>query len=85
MRHIASLALAFALFAAPAALAADCAGHAAKASCCSKKEGAASADKKCDPATCKEGKDCTKCTPEQKAKCCASGDKKAEAPKPAKG
>ena len=86
MRQIASLALALALFAAPAALAAVCAGHdQAKSACCEKKEGAANAAKKCDPATCKDGKDCTKCTPEQKAKCCASGDKKAAAPQPAKG
>jgi hypothetical protein len=82
MRQIASLALAFALFAAPAALAADCPDHAAKASCCAKKEGATAADKKCDPATCKDAK---KCTPEEKAKCAASCDKKAEAPKAPKG
>ena len=83
MRKIASLALAFALFAAPAALAGPtCAGHAEKSACCAKKDGATNADKKCDPATCK---DCKKCTPEEKAKCCASGEKKAEAPKPAKG
>ncbi len=85
MRSIASLALALALVAAPAALAAsghDCAGHEkAKAACCAKKDGAAAADKKCDPATCKDAK---KCTPEEKAKCCASSEKKAEAPKPAK-
>ncbi len=81
MRQIASLALAFALFAAPAALAADCAGHADKASCCAKKEGATAADKKCDPATCKDAK---KCTPEEKAKCAESCAKKAEAPKPPK-
>ena len=68
MRQIASLALAFALFAAPAALAADCAGHASKTTCCAKKEGATAADKKCDPATCKDSK---KCTPEEKAKCAA--------------
>jgi hypothetical protein len=77
MRQIASLALAFSLFAAPAALAADCAGHASKATCCAKKEGATAADKKCDPATCK---DCKKCTPEEKAKCAAEAAKKAEAP-----
>lgn len=77
MRQIASLALAFALFAAPAALAADCAGHAAKTTCCSKKDGATNADKKCDPAACK---DCKKCTPEEKAKCAAEAAKKAEAP-----
>jgi hypothetical protein len=81
MRQIASLALAFALFAAPAALAADCAGHADKASCCAKKEGATAADKKCDPATCKDSK---KCTPEEKAKCAADAAKKAEAPAPPK-
>ena len=77
MRQIASLALAFALFAAPAALAADCAGHASKSTCCAKKEGAGTADKKCDPATCKDAK---KCTPEEKAKCAAEGAKKVEAP-----
>lgn len=77
MRQIASLALAFSLFAAPAALAADCAGHAAKASCCTNKEGATTADKKCDPATCKDSK---KCTPEEKAKCATEAAKKAEAP-----
>ena len=81
MRQIASLALALALFAAPAALAADCAGHAAKATCCAKKEGATNADKKCDPATCKDAK---KCTPEEKAKCAEACAKKAEAPKPPK-
>lgn len=81
MRQIASLALAFSLFAAPAALAADCAGHADKATCCAKKEGTATADKKCDPATCKDAK---KCTPEEKAKCAESCAKKAEAPKPPK-
>lgn len=81
MRQIASLALAFALFAAPAAFAADCPGHADKATCCSKKEGTTAADKKCDPATCKDAK---KCTPEEKAKCAESCAKKAEAPKPPK-
>ena len=80
MRQIASLALAFALFAAPAALAADCPGHAGKEACCAKKEGVA-ADKKCDPATCKDAR---KCTPEEKAKCAESCAKKAEAPKPPK-
>ena len=79
MRPIASLALAFALFAAPAALAADCPGHPEKTACCAKKEGATAADKKCDPATCKDSK---KCTPEEKAKCAESCAKKAEAPKP---
>lgn len=87
MRQIASLALALALIAAPAALAGPtCAGHAAKKACCTKAEGAA--DKKCDAAACKDCKDCKdcgKCTAEQKAKCCSSGDKKAEAPKPAQG
>lgn len=86
MRQIASLALAFALLAAPAALAGPtCAGHAEKAACCSKKEGAA---KKCDAPACKDCKDCKdcgKCPAEQKAKCCSSGEKKAEASKPAKG
>lgn len=77
MRQIASLALAFSLFAAPAALAADCAGHASKTTCCAKKEGATAADKKCDPASCKDSK---KCTPEEKAKCAAEAAKKAEAP-----
>jgi hypothetical protein len=77
MRQIASLALALALFAAPAALAADCAGHASKTTCCAKKEGAATAEKKCDPATCKDAK---KCTPEEKAKCAASCQKKSDAP-----
>jgi len=77
MRHIASLALALALFAAPAALAADCPGHADKASCCAKKEGTTAADKKCDPATCKDAK---KCTAEEKAKCAGSCQKKADAP-----
>jgi hypothetical protein len=81
MRQIASLALAFALFAAPAALAADCPGHAAKAACCAKKEGAAADARKCDPATCKDAK---KCTPEEKARCAESCAKKAEAPKPPK-
>lgn len=81
MRQIASLALALALFAAPAALAGPtCAGHASKAACCAKKEGAA-ADKKCDPATCKDQK---KCSPEEKAKCAEACAKKAEAPKPPK-
>ena len=81
MRQIASLALAFALFAAPAALAGPtCAGHADKAACCAKQD-AAAADKKCDPATCKDAK---KCTPEQQAKCSASCAKKTEAPKPPK-
>ena len=83
MRKIATLALAIALFAAPAALAGPtCAGHAEKAACCAKKDGATNSDKKCDPATCKDAK---KCTPEEKAKCAASCDKKAAAPKPAKG
>ncbi|MFN7988577.1 MAG: hypothetical protein U0529_13960 [Thermoanaerobaculia bacterium] len=83
MRQIASLALAFALFAAPAALAADCPGHANKdkAACCAKKEGATAADRKCDPATCKDAK---KCTADEKAKCAESCAKKAEAPKPPK-
>lgn len=82
MRTIASLALALALVFAPAALAGPaCAGHAGKAACCAKKDGADSA-KKCDPAACKDAR---KCTPEQKAKCGASCDRKAEAPKPAKG
>jgi len=84
MRSIASLTLALALISAPSALAAsgsDCAGH-AKTACCSKKAGATAADKKCDPATCKDSK---KCTPEEKAKCAASCEKKAEAPKPPKG
>lgn len=80
MRQIASLALALALVAAPAALAGpDCAGHAKAASCCTKKDGA---DKKCDPATCKDAK---KCTHEDKAKCAEACAKKTEAPKPAKG
>ena len=39
------------------------------------------ADKKCDPATCKDMK---KCTPEEKAKCAPAADKKAEAPAPQK-
>ena len=80
MRQIASLALALALFAAPAALAADCQGHAAKASCCAKKAGSTATDKKCDPATCKDKSSCDPstckghadhktCTPEQKARC----------------
>ena len=81
MRQIASLALALALVAAPAALAGpDCAGHAKAASCCTKKDGTA-ADKKCDPATCKDAK---KCTHADKAKCAEACAKKAEAPKPAK-
>jgi hypothetical protein len=77
MRQIASLALAFCLFAAPAALAADCAGNASKSTCCAKKGTATAADKKCDPATCKDSK---KCTPEEKAKCATEAAKKAEAP-----
>lgn len=81
MRQIASLALTLALFAAPAALAADCAGQASKMTCCAKKGGATAADKKCDPATCKDSK---KCTPEEKAKCAAEAGKKAEAPAPPK-
>jgi hypothetical protein len=83
MRHIASLALALALVAAPAFAASgnDCAGHSgdkAKASCCATKDGTTVADKKCDPATCKDSK---KCTPEEKAKCAEACAKKAEAPK----
>ncbi|MHB8799410.1 MAG: hypothetical protein ACYDBY_13195 [Thermoanaerobaculia bacterium] len=82
MRSIASLALALALVAAPAALAGpDCAGHAKAATCCTKKAGTA-ADKKCDPANCK---DAAKCTHADKAKCAEACAKKAEAPKPAKG
>ena len=82
MRSITTLALALALLAAPAALAGPtCAGHAEKAACCAKKDGA-TADKKCDPATCK---DCKKCTPEEKAKCAAEAGKKAEAPAAPKG
>lgn len=80
MRQISTLVLALSLFAAPAALAAsgaDCAGHAAKATCCARKEAGTTADKKCDPATCKDSK---KCTPEEKAKCAAEAGKKAEAP-----
>jgi len=80
MRQIASLALALALVATPAALAGpECAGHAKAASCCTKKDGA---DKKCDPANCK--KDAAKCTHADKAKCAEACAKKAEAPKPAK-
>lgn len=82
MRQIASLAFALALAfaAAPAALAGPgCAGHAKAATCCTKKDGA---DKKCDPATCK---DAAKCTHADKAKCAEACAKKAEAPKPAKG
>ena len=79
MRQIASLALALALVAAPAALAGpECADHAKAATCCTKKDGA---DKKCDPATCKDAK---KCTHADKAKCAEACAKKAEAPKPAK-
>ncbi len=82
MRQIASLALALALVAAPAALAGpECAGHAKAASCCTKKDGADAA-KKCDPASCK--KDAAKCTHADKAKCPEACAKKAEAPKPAK-
>ena len=45
MRQIASLALALALVAAPAALAGpECAGHAKAASCCTKKDGASAAN-----------------------------------------
>ncbi len=81
MRQIASLALALALVAAPAALAGpDCAGHAKAASCCAKKDGTAT-DKKCDPAACKDAKGCTHA---DKAKCAEACAKKAEAPKPAK-
>ena len=81
MRQIASLALALALVAAPAALAGpDCAGHAKAASYCTKKDGKAT-DKKCDPATCKDAK---KCSHADKAKCAETCEKKAEAPKPAK-
>ena len=77
MRPISTLVLALSLFAAPAALAADCAGHASTSTCCAKKDGATAASKKCDPASCK---DCKKCTPEEKAKCAAEAAKKAEAP-----
>jgi hypothetical protein len=81
MRQIASFSLALSLLAAPAALAADCAGQASKTTCCAKKDGAEAADKKCDPAACKDGK---KCTPEEKAKCAAEAGKKAGAPAPPK-
>jgi hypothetical protein len=80
MRQISSLVLALSLLTAPAALAAsghDGAGQ-GKSACCAKKDGATAADKKCDPATCKDSK---KCTPEEKAKCAAACEKKAEAPK----
>ncbi|MFI5180050.1 MAG: hypothetical protein ACHQPI_01505 [Thermoanaerobaculia bacterium] len=76
MRKISSLVLAFALLAAPTALA-----DAGKDSCCSKK---------CDQATCcKDSKKCSdskKCTPEEKAKCQAKKDvdTKTEAPNPPK-
>lgn len=75
MRKISTLALVFALLAAPAALAGDSAS-------CAKKCAGAEAGKKCSPEDCKKS---DKCTPEEKAKCAAQKEGKPEAPKAPKG
>ena len=75
--------LAVALVAAPAAFAASSPIVGSTGStCCAGKGGETASATKCDPANCKDQK---KCTPEEKAKCAASAEKKAEAPKPPKG
>lgn len=83
MRQISALALAFALLAAPAALAGGdkCCAKGADAKCCAK-GATADAGKKCDPADCKKS---DTCTPEEKAKCAAHKEAKPEAPKAPKG
>lgn len=72
MRKISAIALAFALLAAPMAMAAE------SSKCCAKTCAGASAEK-CKPEDCKKS---DKCSAEEKAKCCDKTDAKAEAPKP---
>lgn len=83
MRQIATLALAVAIVAAPAAFAASSpiVGSTGSTCCAGKSAGTASGTK-CDPASCKDEK---KCTPQEMAKCAAAAEKKAEAPKAPKG